>query len=228
MSKWWEEIEMPHKKIDDVNTLRKLNSNDEPRESDDDNELGKRIRELRNERGLTIRELATKSGISVNTLSLIENGKTSPSVSTLRQIASALNYAITTLFENPKEEKEIVFTKADNRPHALLQNSTLELLCPDLAGNMLDAVVITLPPRSTSGRTATVHLGYELVYCLSGKILYSIEDNHYLLEQGDSLAFIATKPHQWKNLAEEASQYLLVVASPSDTGPNIFTAHHPE
>lgn len=228
MNDRWEEIEKPQKNKDDDEVFTELNSNDGKPDSDDENELGKRVRELRNRRGLTIRELASKSGISINTLSLIENGKTSPSVSTLRQIASALNYAITKLFEIPKEALEIVFTKADSRPHALLQNSTLELLCPDLAGNMLDAVVISLPPRSTSGRTPTVHIGYELVFCLSGKILYSIEDNHYLLEKGDSLAFLATKPHQWKNLDQDTSQYLLVVTSPSENGLNIFSAHHPD
>jgi hypothetical protein len=36
---------------------------------------------------LTIRALASQSGLAVNTLSLIENGKTSPSVSTLQQLA---------------------------------------------------------------------------------------------------------------------------------------------
>ena len=95
MSNLWEETEKPHKNIDDDNVFTELNPSDEVLDSDDENELGKRVRELRNRRGLTIRELASKSGISINTLSLIENGKTSPSVSTLRRIASAFNYAIT-------------------------------------------------------------------------------------------------------------------------------------
>ena len=41
--------------------------------------LGNRLRELRRQQGLSLRALAEKSGLSANTLSLIENGKTSPS-----------------------------------------------------------------------------------------------------------------------------------------------------
>jgi transcriptional regulator with XRE-family HTH domain len=226
MSEWREETEKPHKNIDDANALSKLNSNDNILESDDENELGKRIRVLRNGQGLTIRELATKSSISVNTLSLIENGKTSPSVSTLHQIASALNFPITKLFDTPKEKLEIVFTKAESRPHALLQKSSLELLCQDLADNVLDAVVVSLPQGSSRERRPSVHLGYELVYCLSGKLLFSIEDNDYLLEKGDSLAFVATRPHQSKNLAQDTSRYLLVIAFPLGYETNILTSHN--
>ncbi|MDO9084873.1 MAG: XRE family transcriptional regulator [Anaerolineaceae bacterium] len=226
MSELAKRIEKPLNKIDDVSNPMELFPNDDPLESSDDNELGKRVRELRVGRGLTIRELATKSSISVNTLSLIENGKTSPSVNTLRQIASALHYSITKFFENPKEEQDVIFTKANNRPYTTLQHATLEFLCPDLAGNMLDVVVISIPPYSTSGRIPIVHLGYELVYCLQGKILYSVEDDHYLLEKGDSLAFKAVKSHQWQNLDQETSQYLLVMATPSDDDTNILSAHH--
>ncbi len=227
MSELAKGIEKPLKNIDADSNPKELKLNDEQLESGDENELGKRVRELRIERGLTIRELAIKSDLSVNTLSLIENGKTSPSVNTLRQIASTLNHSITKFFENPKDEQDVIFTKANNRPNTPLRHATLEFLCQDLVGNMLDAVVISIPPNSTSGRIPIVHLGYELVYCLQGKILYSVEEDHYLLEKGDSLAFTATKSHQWQNLDQETSQYLLVMASPSGDDTSILTAHHP-
>jgi transcriptional regulator with XRE-family HTH domain len=226
MSKLVKGIEKSLQKFDADSNPKVLLPNDDPLESGDENELGNRVRELRIGRGLTIRELATKSSISVNTLSLIENGKTSPSVNTLHQIASALHYSITKFFENPKDEQDVIFSKANNRPNTPLQHATLEFLCPDLAGNMLEAVVISIPPNSSSGRIPIVHLGYELVYCLQGKILYSVENDHFLLEKGDSLAFIATKSHQWQNMDQETSQYLLVMASRSEDETNILSAHH--
>ncbi len=54
--------------------------------------VGRALRALCVQRGLSIRVLAEKSGLAVNTLSLIQNNKTSPSVSTLQQLASALEY----------------------------------------------------------------------------------------------------------------------------------------
>ena len=61
--------------------------------------VGKNLRDLRNRRGLSLRALAERSGLNVNTLSLVENGKSSPSVGTLQQLAQALDAPITTFFE---------------------------------------------------------------------------------------------------------------------------------
>ena len=61
--------------------------------------VGRHLRELRAGRGLSIRALAEQSRLNVNTLSLIENSRTSPSVSTLQQLASALDVPITAFFE---------------------------------------------------------------------------------------------------------------------------------
>src|SRR4030042_5983285 len=57
-------------------------------------DVGRNLRDLRAEQGLSIRSLAELSGFNVNTLSLIENGKSSPSVSTLLQLSSALTIPI--------------------------------------------------------------------------------------------------------------------------------------
>ena len=53
-------------------------------------DVGQRLRELRAMRGLSLRALSGQSGLNVNTLSLIENRRTSPSVSTLQQLALTL------------------------------------------------------------------------------------------------------------------------------------------
>ena len=58
--------------------------------------VGRKLRELRNRKGLSLRALADRSGLNVNTLSLVENGKSSPSVSTLQQLALALEVPIAT------------------------------------------------------------------------------------------------------------------------------------
>src|SRR4030065_947235 len=62
-------------------------------------DVGRNLRDLRAERELSIRSLAELSGLNVNTLSMIENGKSSPSVSTLQQLASAINVSTPAFFE---------------------------------------------------------------------------------------------------------------------------------
>ena len=52
--------------------------------------IGNRIRDLRKMRSMPLRALAESTGISMSMLSLVERGKTSPSIGTLIAICSAL------------------------------------------------------------------------------------------------------------------------------------------
>lgn len=202
------------------------NKNVSEKESLCPDELGQRVRELRLERNLTIRELSELSGVSVNTLSMIENCKTSPSVSTLRQIAAAMQIAMPKFFEPPKHESDIVFMHGKERkrvtPSPLIH---LEALCRDLSGNALDANVISIEPGGKSGFIPP-HSGYELVFCLEGKVLYSIDEEHYILEVDDSISFLANVKHKFQNLDQGSSRILVVTVDCQTGGPYSFEKLH--
>jgi len=78
-------------------------------------EVAQRLHELRESRQISLRQLARLSGISVNTLSQIEHGITSPSVSTLYKLVEALGVPITALFRAEPQREEIVFRTAAQR-----------------------------------------------------------------------------------------------------------------
>jgi transcriptional regulator with XRE-family HTH domain len=178
--------------------------------------VGLRLRSLRAERSLSIRALADLSGLNVNTLSLIENGKTSPSVSTLQQLASGLGVSIAAFFETNTPNNQIAYVKVDQRANAVFAHGTLADLAPGMAQRALEPFVITLGPNMGSGPQPIVHTGHEFVFCLKGRLLYTVEDQSYLLAAGDSLLFEAHLPHRWQNVDLEASQALLVLC-PTDT-----------
>ncbi|MCL5994553.1 MAG: cupin domain-containing protein [Chloroflexi bacterium] len=182
----------------------------------DDVNVGQRLRQLRSERGLSIRTLAGASNLSVNTLSLIENGKTSPSVSTLQRLAAALGVPITAFFETDIPKSPIVHIKAHQRPRGQFAHGTLEDLGAGLSDRAVQPFLVTLEPNSGSGPENIVHTGYEFVFCLKGRITYIVEDRVYLLEPGDSLLFESRLPHRWHNVEPEPSQALLVLY-PTDT-----------
>ena len=118
----------------------------------------------------------------MNPLSLIENGKTSPSVSTLQQLALALDVPITAFFETGEAPNRIVYLKAKNRPRGVFQTGLLEDLGAGLSGRRIEPFVVTLEPQASSGPQPIVHTGHEFVYCLEGRLTYTIEDRIYLLE----------------------------------------------
>jgi transcriptional regulator with XRE-family HTH domain len=173
--------------------------------------VGSRLRELRNERNLSIRALAERSGLNVNTFSLIENSKTSPSVSTLQQIAAALEVPMTAFFETDVPKNSIAHIVARNRPRLAFAHGTLEDLGAGLTNRAVEPFVMTLEPHATSGDNPIVHTGFEFVFCLQGRLTYLVEDHAYVLEPGDSLLFESYLPHRWQNDEARQAQAILVL-----------------
>jgi transcriptional regulator with XRE-family HTH domain len=177
--------------------------------------VGRRLRELRIERGLSIRALAEQSGLNVNTLSFIENGKTSPSVSTLQQVAAALELPINAFFEIKTNPQSIVYQKAEDRQSAAFTHGTLADLGAGFARHGLEPFVVMLEPQADSGDTPIVHTGIEFVYCLEGCVGYEVDGQTFILDPGDSLLFEARLPHRWRNAEDSPSRSLLLLC-PAD------------
>ena len=173
--------------------------------------VGDRLREIRLKSRLSLRELARQSGLNVNTLSLIENGRTSPSVSTLQQLGQSLQVPITAFFETDHGEKKAVFQKNGNRPHAVFAHGLMEDMGAGMPRFGAEPLIVTLNSNADSGKTPIVHTGREFVYCVEGKVAYTVDTETYVLELGDSLLFEAYLPHHWKNLVTVPSRVLLVL-----------------
>jgi len=175
--------------------------------------VGQRLRELRAEQRISIRLLAEQSGLNVNTLSLIENGKTSPSVSTLQQVAAALQVPITAFFESRVAPQAIVYQKATDRQTAAFAHGSLADMGTGFTYPGLEPFVVTLEPQADSGDTPIVHTGLEFIFCLDGKISYAVAGQNFILDPGDSLLFEAHLPHRWSNAGTTPSRCLLLLCS---------------
>jgi transcriptional regulator with XRE-family HTH domain len=180
-------------------------------------DVGQHLRELRAEQRLSIRSLAKLSGLNANTLSLIENGKSSPSVSTLQQLAIALGVPITAFFKEDIPKNNISYQKAGQRHQAAFAHGTLADLGAGLTLQGGQPLLVTLEPKAKSGPTPIVHTGHEFVYCLEGHLVYTIETNRYPLDPGDSLLFEAHLPHCWQNVGETTSRSLLIMCPADDS-----------
>lgn len=125
--------------------------------------VGYNLRKLRVQRNLVIRSLAEMSGLSVNTLSLIENGKSSPSVKSLLALSESLQAPITSFFDSPCEQDRVVYVRRDQRPMASLPYGKLENLGANLVINSVEPYMLTLEPHSLSHSQDVVHTGFEFV-----------------------------------------------------------------
>ena len=174
-------------------------------------QVGQRLRALRKATNLSIRSLAERSGLSVNTLSLIENGKTSPSVSTLHQLAQSLNVPITSFFEGEQPQKRVVYQKAGERQQIVFSQGQMEKLSEGMPRLGSEPFITKLEPQANSGESPIVYAGREFIYCLEGHITYTVDGDLYPLAPGDSLIFDAYMPHSWQNTAATNSSALLVL-----------------
>ena len=85
--------------------------------------LGNKIREIRTSKGLKLSELAEKTGLSTSYISLLERDLTSPSISSLKKIATALE---TPLFHFLIEEsKSSILIRRDERKKLAFPNSNI-------------------------------------------------------------------------------------------------------
>jgi len=181
--------------------------------SNDEINVGQRLREIRILRGLSLRSLAEMSGLNINTLSLIENEHTSPSVSTLQQLAQSLQVPIADFFATDDGNKELVHQKHGQRSRVAFKHSTIEDLAMGMPHFGAEPLIVTLKPGADSGKNRIVHTGREFVYCIEGHVAYTVNNQEYALEPGDSLVFEAYLPHHWKNSDSTPSQILLMLCS---------------
>jgi transcriptional regulator with XRE-family HTH domain len=162
-------------------------------------DVGGRLRQLRQERDMSMRALARASGLSTNALSMIERGRTSPSVSTLYKISEALGVPITAFFRLEPPRQEVVFRKANERRRVPFQRGVWEGLGGESFIGGLEPFLLTLEVGASSGRFGMLHSGHEFVLCLDGMLEYEVEETRYMLEPGDSLLFAAQLRHRWRN-----------------------------
>ncbi len=191
----------------------------------DDLHIGARLRVIRKARGLTIRSLAERCQLSANTLSLIENERTSPGVHTLYQLARGLGVSIHAFLESEAPEQSAVYQRQGERRVTRFANGTLENLGQGLPHLGAEPVLVTLEPRSNEAHCEAIsHAGREFVYCLEGCVTCMIAGRAYELCTGDSLLFNALAPHCWINAQAKPSR-LLVLFCPMDVHDRLAEQH---
>ena len=175
-------------------------------------DVGKRLKELREKRGVSLRALSRLSGLSANTLSMIERGQSSPSVSTLYRLVDALNIPISAVFQNEPNREAIVFRKVSERAHVPFPLGVWEGLGGESFVGNVQPFMLSLESGANSGPHGIVHTGHEFVMCLRGELEYEIGEQHFLLKAGDSLLFAARLEHCWRNPGSVVSNVLIVLS----------------
>lgn len=161
--------------------------------------IGNRIRELRAQRNLTLQALAEHTGLSSSMLSLVERGKTSPSIGTLVAISSALGIHMSDLLDNRSQHREDRVIQADDQPVFVTAEGVKRRVARTDDDRGLELVINEYEPGTGSGSAATHHSGYEYGMVLEGKLTIEVDGERFELKPGDSIAYHSELPHKIVN-----------------------------
>ena len=181
--------------------------------------IGKQVRTLRKRLNITVAMLARQSGLSTGMLSKIENGQTSPSLSTLTALARALQVPVTSLFSHYEEQRDVSYIKAGEGLPIERRGSGVgheyQLLGHTIGKPYsIEPYLITIDDESETFPVFQ-HAGTELLYMLEGKLTYRHGNRTYLMEPGDTLFFDAEAPHGPEELILLPCRYLSIIVSES-------------
>lgn len=184
--------------------------------------IGRAVRAYRRQQRVTVAELSALTGLSSGMLSKIENGLTSPSLTTLQALAHALSVPLTAFFREFEEHREAVHTKAGagvdverEGTRAGHQYRLLGHIGANASGVMVEPYLIELTDASDVFPTFQ-HGGIETIYMLEGVVGYRHGDALYELRPGDTLFFDADAPHGPEVLVDLPARYLSIIAYPQN------------
>ena len=175
--------------------------------------LGFKIREKRKELGLNLKELAVKTDLTPGFLSQIERDLAEPSITSLRKISKALNVAVFYFLMTDEEEKAVV--RKNERQKLIFPDShiTYELLSPDL-NRQMEMFMGALEPGAMTCEEPLSHPGEEGTYVVKGKMWIKIGDDEYTLEQGDTIYYFGSIPHQIINIGQDEMVFISTITPP--------------
>jgi transcriptional regulator with XRE-family HTH domain len=177
-------------------------------------EIGKRIKKVREEHHLTLKNVEAKAGISATHISEIERGKTSPTIGALIRIADALGRDPAYFIEE-KELSDTSFVALEDRKKESLKRvkGTRELLTNSIPSGRINAQLISLAPAESDDIPVHVHEGDEAALVLSGKIKFLVSGQMHELEEGDSIYYITGQEHGYTNAAKDQEAKMIWFAS---------------
>jgi transcriptional regulator with XRE-family HTH domain len=176
-------------------------------------ELGARIRAARQAQSISLSALGAKTGLSKGFLSQVENGASTPSISSVRKLSQALEIPLSTLLEDAPASDESV-----NHATSAIQVSGAELVSsaqrylPTVTAVPVSAAYFEFTPgerleHSAEGLPGTDQTAAVLV---EGAVQLSVAGHSVLVGPGEMVTF-SSSDHFVLRCSSESAKVLLLM-----------------
>lgn len=176
-------------------------------------QIGRKIRDLRNQNGLTQEELADRTELTKGFISQLERGMTAPSVSTLEDIVTCLGSNLSDFFKE-ESQPQVVYKEEDYFEKVDDDGNITSWLVASAQGAGLEPIRVALNAGSSLPLDKP-HDGEEFGYVLEGAVLVHLAGESYMVNEGESFFYKSDRDHWISNALGQTSVFIWVSSPPS-------------
>jgi transcriptional regulator with XRE-family HTH domain len=178
-------------------------------------DVGTHLKAVRQMYGLSQRELAKRAGVTNGLISLIEQNRVSPSVSSLKKVLDGIPMALADFFTMDLGGQPQVFFLRQDLSDIGTSSVELRLVGSRLAKRSMSILHERYAPNSDTGEEMLTHAGEEGGVIVKGKIELTVGGESRILGAGDAYYFKSTLPHRFRNIGREECEIVSASTPPS-------------
>ncbi|WP_213879302.1 cupin domain-containing protein [Pseudomonas sp. dw_358] len=172
-------------------------------------DTGARLKLVRERHQLSQRELARRSGVTNATISLIEQNRVSPSVSSLKKLLEGIPMSLADFFsfDAPPQQEPYVF-RAGEQPDLGRNGLRLLLVGAPVPGRQMRFLREVYAPGAGSGEPIVHSEGEECGLVTRGVIEMTVDGAVSVLHPGDGYYIPTTLPHSFRNIGADEAEII--------------------
>lgn len=174
--------------------------------------IGNKLKDVRKRRNLSLDEVAKLTGVSKAMLGQIERGQSNPTVSTLWKIATGLKVSFSLFIDENYDDLKVI---CQNDIDPIIEDDNKMKLYPIFPFDVksgFEIFTIELEPGCNHVSSSHNDDVEEYIIVTEGRIEISISDKKFILQKGNSIRFMANKPHTYKNLGESKAVFQNIIS----------------
>lgn len=178
-------------------------------------EIGLRVKQFRLSKGLTLKDVEVKAKVSATHISEIERGMTSPTIGALAKIAEAMGTDIACLVERQNVSRVCIVNKSKRKKMQYKDwGAVYYSLARDIPSPKFSFLEVELDPGIKRPEETSTHSGEEFAIVTKGVMEIIIGDERYILKEGDSIHYKASRPHAMRNIGDAKCRAIWITLPP--------------
>jgi transcriptional regulator with XRE-family HTH domain len=171
-------------------------------------DVGARLRSVRITFGLSQRALARRAGVTNGLISLIEQNRVSPSVSSLKKVLDGVPMSLAEFFTLDLSAAPQAFFGAEELTELGNEQVSLRLVASQRPGRQLTVLHERYAPGAETGDEMLTHRGEEGGVVVRGRIELTLAGVTRVLSVGEAYYFSSHLPHRFKNVGREPCEII--------------------